>query len=206
MKSGSIGYPNKYLGATLRKVVLENGVETWDTSASKYVQEAVSNSEAYLHEHFGGRKFAKKVINPFQSKYDPLMDSSAEMGPSLLYCYQTQIGVLIWMLELQRIYIITEASMLASQLTLPQEGHLEAVFQTFGYLKGHHNARMVFDPTYPTVYMSMFQEHDWCGFYRDLKEAIPPNVPDSKGKEVDLRIFFDSDHAGDKLNRQSRTG
>ena len=63
-----------YLGAKLRKVVLENGVEAWDTSASDYVQEAVSNSEAYLYEHFGGRKFENKVINPFESEYDPLID------------------------------------------------------------------------------------------------------------------------------------
>ena len=52
----------------------------------------------------------------------------------------------------------------------------------------------------------MFQEHDWCGFYGDVKEAIPPNAPEPRGKEVDLRIFVDSDHAGDKLIRQSRTG
>ena len=42
-----------YLGAKLRNFVLENGVEAWATSTSKYVQEAVSNSEAYLHEHSG---------------------------------------------------------------------------------------------------------------------------------------------------------
>ena len=44
----------------------------------------MSNSEAYLHDNFRGRKFAKKVINPFESEYDPLMDSSAELGPILL--------------------------------------------------------------------------------------------------------------------------
>ena len=94
MKSGSIGDPNMYLGAKLRKVVLENRVEAGATSALKYVQEAVSNSEAYLHEHFGGRKLAKTVINPFKSEYDPLMNSSAELGPILLKYYQTHIGVL----------------------------------------------------------------------------------------------------------------
>ena len=41
----------------------------------------MSNSEAYLHEHFGGWKFAKKVINPFESEYDPLMDLSDDLGP-----------------------------------------------------------------------------------------------------------------------------
>ena len=190
-----------FLGAKLRKVVLENGVEAWATSVSKYVQEAVSNSQAYLREHSGGRKLANKFINPFYLQYDPLMDSSAELGPILLNYYQTQIGVLRWMVELGNIEIITEVFMLASQLVLTQEGHLEEVFKNFGYLKGHHNARMVFDPTYPTPDISMFKEHNWCDFYGDAKEAIPPNAPEPRGKEIDLRIFVDSDHAGDKLTR-----
>ena len=114
--SGSIGDPNMYLGAKLRKVVLENGFEAWATSALEYVKEAVSNSEIYLHEHFWGLSFAKKVINPFESEYDPLMDSSAELGPVFLNYYQTQIYVLGWMVELERIDIITHVSMLASQI------------------------------------------------------------------------------------------
>ena len=57
--------------------------------------------------------------------------------------------ILRWMVELGRNDIITEVSMLASQLALPREGCLEAVFCIFGYMKGHHNARIVFNPTYP---------------------------------------------------------
>ena len=100
-----------------------------------------------MREYSGGRKFSKKVINPLESEYDPMMDLSAELGPIFLNYYQTQIGVLRWMMELGRIDIITEVSILASQLALPREGHLEAVFHILGYLKGHQNTRMVFDPT-----------------------------------------------------------
>ena len=87
MNPGSIGDPNMYLGAKLRKVVLENGVEKWAIISLKYMQEAVSDSEAYLHENFGNRKFAKRVINTFESEYDPLMDSLAELGPIFLDYY-----------------------------------------------------------------------------------------------------------------------
>ena len=142
-----------YLGAKLRKVVLENGVEAWATSASKYVHEAVYNLEAYLHENLEGQNFSKKVINTFESEYDPLIASSAELGPIFLNYCQNHIGVLIWMVELERIGIITEVSMLASKLALLREGQLEAVFQNFGYMKGYNNARVVFDPTYPTTDM-----------------------------------------------------
>ena len=73
-------------------------------------------------------------------------------------------------------------------------------------MKGNQNASMAFNPTYPTPDMSMFQEHDWCDFYGDVKEAIPPKKIDPKGTEVGLRIFVDSDHAGYKLTIISRTG
>jgi hypothetical protein len=36
--------------------------------------------------------------------------------------------------------------------------------------------------------------------------AIPPNSPVSKGRSVFLRLFVDSDHAGNMVTRQSRTG
>jgi len=54
--------------------------------------------------------------------------------------------------------------------------------------------------------MSSFVHHDWREFYGDVKEAIPPNAPKSRGKDVDLRMYVDSDHAGDKRTRRSRSG
>ena len=39
-----------------------------------------------------------------------------------------------------------------------------------------------------------------------MKEAIPPNTPRTAGKDIDLRMFVDSDHAGDKATRRSCTG
>jgi hypothetical protein len=42
--------------------------------------------------------------------------------------------------------------------------------------------------------------------YGDAKEMIPSDATVSCGKEVDLRLFVDSDHAGEQLTRSSRTG
>ena len=39
-----------------------------------------------------------------------------------------------------------------------------------------------------------------------IEEALPPNAPKPLGKHVNLRMFVDSDHAGDKADRRSRTG
>jgi hypothetical protein len=108
--------------------------------------------------------------------------------------------------ELGRIDIINEVSMLSTYLCLSCEGHLEAVFCVFAYLGLHHNARVVFDPTYPTVDMGTFINTDWKSMYGDVKEMIPSDAHVPHGKEVDLRLFVDSDHAGEKFTRRSRTG
>ena len=102
--------------------------------------------------------------------------------------------------------MITEVSLLSSHLALPREGHLEVLYRVFAYLKNKHNAVMLFDPSYPPIDMETFKVCDWKEFYGDAKEPIPPNAPEPRGKEVDLRLFVDSDHAGDKLDRRSRTG
>jgi hypothetical protein len=41
--------------------------------------------------------------------------------------------------------------------------------------------------------------------YGDVKEMIPSDDPVPRGKEVDLRLFVDSDHAGEQFTRHSRT-
>ena len=51
------------------------------------------------------------------------------------------------MVELERVDIITEVSMLASQLAYPRKGHLEAVYCIYAYLGNKHNSHMVFDLT-----------------------------------------------------------
>ena len=71
-------------------------------------------------------------------------------------------------------------------MALPREGHLEAVFHTFSYLKKRHNPRMVFDPTCPNMDLSNFQEHDWKHFYGCVQEPVPQDAAEPHGREVNL--------------------
>ena len=76
----------------------------------------------------------------------------------------------------------------------------------FFYLKSKSNSRLIFDPKEPNVGKSDFVECDWSDFYPGAEEALLPNTPKPLGKGVMLRIFVDSNHAGDKVSRCSRTG
>ena len=48
-------------------------------------------------------------------------------------------------MELGRVDIFCEVSMLSSHLALPQCGHLAQVLHMFAYLKSHANSEMVYD-------------------------------------------------------------
>ena len=74
-------------------------------------------------------------------------------------------------------------------------------------MKGRPNSRLAMDPSYPTIDESKFKKDlEWTPFYGDVEEAIPPNALEPRGKSVDLRMMVDSDHAGEKRTRRSRTG
>ena len=47
--------------------------------------------------------------------------------------------------------------------------------------------------------MRVFLQADWTDFYGDVKEAIPGNAPEPRGKPITLRAFVDSYRANDKI-------
>ena len=206
MKIGSIRDPDIYLGAKLRAVELTNGVKAWSMSPVKYVKEAVENVKEYLDKHFHGRRLAKRATAPWPLGYNAELDATPELSRDMASYYQLQVGILHWAVELGRVDIMTEVLTLASQMAMPREGHLEAIFHVFAFLNIKHNSRLILDPTYPVIPQNIFQTHEWTNFYSNINEEIPPDTPESRGKEVDLQMYIDSDHAGDPKTRHSRTG
>jgi hypothetical protein len=110
------------------------------------------------------------------------------------------------MVELGHVDIATEISLLSSHLAFPREGHLDAALHVMGYLKQKHISRLIVDPTYPDINVSSFPTYDWTEFYSDVQEAIPHDMPEPLGKDLDICMFCDSDHAGEKRTRRSHTG
>ena len=123
--------------------------------------------------------------------------------------YQSLIGVLRWIVELGRVDICCEVSMLSSCLALPRQGHLQQLLHAFSYLEKHHNTELVFDPSDPYIDPNQFPRQDWSSTVYavdgELEEKIPDNLPTPHGKEFVMRVFVDSDHAGDSVTRRSRT-
>jgi hypothetical protein len=205
MKPGSTMEPTLYLGDKHKKTVMPNDVVAWGMRSSKYVQTAVQNVQEYLKNN-GYRNLKKKAYAPFEATYRDEIDEIPVLVPKMEKYFQSQIGILCWCVQLGRIDIITEVSMLSTFMCMPREGHLDAVYHLFAYLSLHRNAMVVFDLTNPDIDMRALINTDWKPMYGDVKEVIPPNAPVARGKAIDLRLFVDSDHAGDQFTRHSRTG
>ena len=208
LKPDSVGDPDIYLGAKLKRVELENDVWCWTLSPSKYVQEAVRNCEKHLGDKYDGKFSLKKTApNPFPIGYEPELDVSPLLPPDQASYYNSIVGIMRWMVELGRVDIAVEVSQVSSFLSMPREGRMEAALHIMSYLKHKHNSRLVLDPSYAVIDYGKFKKkEDWTEFYGDVEEDIPPNAPKPLGKEVELRMFVDSDHAEDKATRRSRTG
>ena len=205
LKEASSGTPKLYLGGHMRKVTLENGVIAWAFSLSQYVRQAVENINSHISKR--GLKLPRGDT-PISSTYRPELDGSPELDKTDSAYYQSLIGILRWIVELGRVDICLEVSMLSSHLVLPRQGHLEQVLHIFAYLDKYHNTEMVFDPSDPDIDESIFERKDWSSseFGNNLKEMIPENMLVPRGIGFIVSANVDADHAADTITRRSRTG
>ncbi len=85
-------------------------------------------------------KLTHLAPNHIPTDYRPELDMSPELLPEHTSYYQSLMGIYRLMIELGRVDICTEVSMLLSHMALLHQGHLEAVLYVMLYLSLHHNS------------------------------------------------------------------
>ena len=208
--------PDRYLGANMDKVQLEDGRVLWSMASYDYVKSSIANLEKTLEKEGSRplRTYGKRAgERPFPVDYRPEVDVSPELGDELGNRYLQLIGILRWAIELGRIDITTHVSMLSQYQCSPREGHLDAVYRIFWFLKcklkDGIKGRIVFDGTEPFIDERLFNptgKDIWKDFYPEAKEEIPPNTPTPRGRRVCTSCYVDADHAGNMMTRRSHTG
>ena len=84
----------------------------------------VNNCEKWTQENMPEHKRSSRASNLFPPYYHPDLDISAESSEEQATYYQSQVGILQWIVELGWIDIATEVSLLASHVAFPRKGHL----------------------------------------------------------------------------------
>jgi hypothetical protein len=85
------------------------------------------------------------------SDYRPELEVSPELKSDGIQLYQELIGVIQWAVELGRVDILLEASLMLTHMALPREGHLQRLHRMFGYLKLYPKRKIAFDFQHPYI-------------------------------------------------------
>jgi Reverse transcriptase (RNA-dependent DNA polymerase) len=207
LKPESVKEPDLYLGANIEKIQVKDGRTVYGMSSRTYVKNSVKVVEALLREDDPDAKLKSTAKNPFPSGYKPELDVTLESNDQMTSRYLQLMGILRWAIELGRIDIFVEVSQLSQYQALPRQGHLEAAYHIFAYLKHHETSRIAFDPKTPIVNERAFNvDADWTDFYGEVREELPPKMPKPLGKPVCISCFVDANHAGNVITRRSHTG
>ena len=213
IKKESIGEPKTYLGSDLRKYVNQAGEITyWNIGSNTYVREATRIVDNLLNK--SGIRVSGKGNQPFSAlNYRPELDVSPFCNHEQHTIFQNLIGMLRWIVELGRIDVNLETSLLSSYLASPRIGHLHQALHIFHYLKNHNSSWIPMDPMKldieykgPEEFSPESRRKSMKVIYREAMEELPENMPEARGESVQLNVYVDADHAGNKVTRRSQTG
>jgi len=191
--TGPISY---HLGQTFSRN--ENG--EMEISAKRYVDKMM---DTYVQLY--GEK-PRKVSSPLEQNDHPEMDDSPFLGQDETQQYQSLIGAMQWAVSIGRLDIATAVMSLSSFRAMPRRGHLERAKRIYGYLRKMKEARIRVLTKEPDYSDYQDPQYDWSSsVYGDVKEIIPTDIPETKGKYVTLSHYFDANLYHDMITGRSVT-
>ena len=190
---------------------------SWAIGSQGYVKEAIRVCEAQMKENsltFTSTRRNGKDTPFSNTEYRPELDCTDFCSEKLANLFQQLIGILRWICELGRLDILHEVSILSQYLAQPRAGHLQQAVNIFYYLKHHTRSWLLLEPTKFDIEWTA-NANEPCPedralamkvIYPDAWDEKPYNMPPPRGESVNISIFVDADHAGNKVTRRSYTG
>ena len=217
-----VGVPTKFLGSNIKEWKYTDGHGhtrcCWALGSETYVKEACNVAEKQMKMHDLSYPSSRRhgSNSPFSSSmYRPELDASPFCNDDLIGVYQSMVGVLRWIVELGRVDIQLETSLLSQYLVQPRRGHLSQACNIFRYLKNKYSkGYIVMDPTIwditwtggPDDTHPREKARYMAELYPDAAQNLPYDMPEALGNPVNITCFVDADHAGNKVTRRSHSG
>ena len=153
-KNDKIEVPQNYLGAKLSKKMI-NGQSCWSITSEDYIKSAVQTVEEGLKKYHW--KLPTKLNTPMTTSYLPKLDGTEELDADETQLFQEYIGMLRWAIELGRVDIFLEVSLLSQHQASPRQGHMEQILKIYAFLKHKPKLSLYMDPTPPRIDYEMFK-------------------------------------------------
>jgi hypothetical protein len=148
----------------------------------------------------------RKALSPLEQNDHPEMDDSPFLGQDEMQQFQSLSGAMQWAVSIGRLDIATAVMSLSSFRAMPRRGHLERTKQIYGYLRKMKEARIRVLTN--ELDYSDYQDpgYDWSSsVHGDVKEIIPTDIPEPKGKYVTLSHYFNANLYHDMVTGRSIT-
>ena len=167
----------------------------------KYIEKSL----AAYQRMFG--ELPREYTLPLEKGDHPEIDDSPELDDDGKKRYQSLIGTLQWMVSIGRLDIATAVMTLSKFRAAPREGHLERAKRIFGYVRKFDNAKITIRTDEPDYSQLPDQEYDWMySVYGNVKELVPHDMPEPKGKRVIASSFVDANLHHDLVTGRAVTG
>jgi len=141
VKESLKGAPSCYLGNAYKK----NNKNRWWIGLKTYLTEAIRRIEEMF-----GKSFMKKDTPMMDS--DHLEEDTSEiLADGDHQKYMMLIGMLNWIICLERMDVAFAVTSLPRFSACPRKGHLSRLMRIFGYLKKCKNRRIIVDSNDPIV-------------------------------------------------------
>jgi len=116
--------------------------------------------------------------------------------------------MLQWVITISRADVCYATSSLSRFSAAPREGHLSRVLRVGGYLKKYLNRAIRIDssPFKRRPNIKQKEVFNFADQYSYAVEEVDKSFPKPLGEELDVNIFFDSDHAHDRKTGRSIPG
>jgi len=190
--------PTTYLGA----LYTGDPSGIWTINCKNYIQAALSQ----VQQMIGGE--IRESTTPCATSDHPEEDESDILDNKRHREYQSMAGMAQWLTTLGRLDICYAVSSLSRFCSCPREGHYKRMVRLWGYLKKYPDKSIAIDardPIYAPEHGSELQP-DFADQYSYASEEIDAMFPRAIGAELAVTIFFDSDHAHDKITGRSISG
>jgi hypothetical protein len=158
-----------------------------EISVKRYVDKMI---DTYVQLY--GEK-PRKASSPFEQNDHPEMDDSPFLIQDETQQFQSLIGAMQWAVSIGRLDIAIAVMSLSSFRAMPRRGHLERAKRIYGYLPKMKEARIQVLTNEPDYSDYQDLEYNWSSsVYGDVKEIIPMDILEPKGKYVTLSHYFNA--------------
>ena len=129
-KNDTYSPPQTFLGSqmTFKDIC---GLGMWTQQSQNYAKSALTTvEEAIEHREYD---MSMKAKTPFSTKYSPELDTTPALDADDTRLCQEWVGILLWTVELGRLDICLEVSLISSHVANPRRGHLKKILHFFAY-------------------------------------------------------------------------